>query len=145
MPAISSVENINRVTLSGGLTRDPELRHSSAGVPFSNLRLAYAKRRGNDRAMAVETQYVDVVCRGALAVKVARDLCKGSQIYVDGQLDLRAWTDKKNGSNRQVHRVDAGTDPQSVLYLGRPSRAKGANQSSDGMPIQRNSASTATS
>lgn len=120
-----SIESINRITLSGGLTRDPELRHSSAGVPFLNLRLAYARRRGQDRATAMETQYVDVVCRGPLAVRVARDLRKGSQIYVDGQLDLRAWTDKNNGNNRQVHRVDAGTDPHSVLYLRRPAAAEG--------------------
>lgn len=125
------VENINRITLSGGLTRDPELRRSGEGAPVLNLRLAYAKRRGRNGTAQMETQYVDVVCRGALAVKVARDLRKGAQIYVDGQLDLRAWTDKNNGCNRQVHRVDAGADPHSVLYLGRPLVGKEpiANQS----------------
>lgn len=119
------VENINRITLSGGLTRDPELRHSDGGTPFLNLRLAYAKRRGNNGTRRMETQYVDVVCRGALATKVARDLHRGSQIYVDGQLDLRAWTDKSNGRSRQVHRVDAGTDPTSVLYLSPPPASRG--------------------
>ncbi len=118
-------ENINRVTLSGGLTRDPELRHSNEGTPILNLRLAYAKRRGNNGTRRMETQYVDVVCRGPLALKVARDLHRGSQIYVDGQLDLRAWIDKANGHNRQVHRVDAGTDPSSVLYLSRSAGADG--------------------
>lgn len=112
-----SVENINRITLSGGLARDPELRRSNGGTPVLNLRLAYAKCRGVKGTRKMETQYVDVVCRGALAVKVARDLRRGSQIYVDGQLDLRAWTDKANGHSRQVYRVDAGTDPSSVLYL----------------------------
>jgi single-strand DNA-binding protein len=112
-----SVEDINRVTLAGGLTRDPELRRSSGGRPVLNLRLAYAKRRGDDEEL--ETQYVDVVCRGALAVKVARDLHRGSQIYVDGQLDLRTWVDRSTGRDRQVHRVDAGAHPSSVLYLNR--------------------------
>jgi len=112
-----SVEDINRVTLAGGLTRDPELRRSNGGTPVLNLRLAYAKRRGN-RDDDLETQYVDVVCRGALAVKVARDLHRGSQIYVDGKLDLRTWVDRSTGRDRQVHRVDAGATPSNVIYLG---------------------------
>jgi single-strand DNA-binding protein len=112
-----SVEDINRVTLAGGLTRDPELRRSNRGTPVLNLRLAYAKRRGADEDL--ETQYVDVVCHGALAVKVARDLHRGSQIYVDGKLDLRTWVDRNTGRNCQVHRVDAGAQPSNVIYLSR--------------------------
>jgi single-strand DNA-binding protein len=111
-----SVEDINRVTLAGGLTRDPELRRSNGGTPVLNLRLAYAKRGGHS-GEDLETQYVDVVCRGALAVKVARDLHRGSQIYVDGKLDLRTWVDRSTGQDRQVHRVDAGAIPSNVIYL----------------------------
>jgi len=121
-----NVESINRVTLSGGLTRDPELRRSNGGTPVLNLRLAYARRRGSNGSRELETQYVDVVCRGALAVKVARDLHRGSQIYVDGELDLRAWVDRDKGHKRQVHRVDAGADPSSVLYLSQATSATDA-------------------
>lgn len=110
------VENINRITLSGRVTKGPELSQDSGGTPILTLRLAYLRRRGNG-AQRVETQYVDVVCRGPLALQIAREVERGSRIYVDGKLDFRAWTDQCDGRSRQVHRVDAGTDPASVHCL----------------------------
>jgi single-stranded DNA-binding protein len=89
------------------------------------LRLAYVRRRGSDGAQRLETQYVDVVCRGPLATRLASDVGRGARIYVDGKLDLHAWTDRSDGRSRQVHRVDAGADPANVHYLSRRPASRG--------------------
>lgn len=94
--------NINRVTISGNLTRDPELRASAAGVSFLNLRLANNEGRKNAQTGEWEdyTNYVDFVVIGKRADGIAPYLHRGDKVTIDGKLSYREWEDKETGAKR---------------------------------------------
>ena len=119
---------INRVLLSGRLTRDPELRYAADGTEISNLDLAFHRRyRGRDGALAEHTGFVTVVTYARLAEVCAQYLKKGSAILVEGRLQMREWTTPQ-GSKRQrlelrgeaVHFLEKGSTHDS------PATASGA-------------------
>ena len=106
--------NINRVVLTGNLTRDPELRSTQGGTSVCSLRLAVNTRR---RSAAGEWEdkpnFFDVTVWGAQGENCSRFLSKGRPVAVDGRLEWREFTDKQ-GNNRQT--IDVIAD--SVQFLG---------------------------
>jgi single-strand DNA-binding protein len=107
--------NINRVIITGNITRDPELRTlSSSGNSVCSLRVACNGRRRNGAGeWEDQPNYFDVTVWGAQGENCARYLSKGRPIAVDGRLQWREWTDKE-GQKRQS--VDIIAD--SVQFLG---------------------------
>ena len=95
---------VNRVTLTGHLGADPDVKDLSAGV-VANCRLAttdYYKDRvtGN---MKEATEWHRLVLFGRQA-EIAREfLAKGSRIYIDGRLRTRKWT--SNGQDRYTTEI----------------------------------------
>ena len=85
---------INKVILIGNLGRDPEFRNAGQ-TPTVQLSLATTRRyRTPDGQTTEETEWHRVVFFGRQA-EVARDyLRKGRQIYVEGRLKTRKWTDQ---------------------------------------------------
>jgi single-strand DNA-binding protein len=106
--------NINRVIITGNLTRDPELRSTSSNTVCS-LRVAVNGRRKNPSTDQWEDQpnYFDVTVWGAQGENCAKFLSKGRPIAVDGRLQWREWTDK-DGNKRQSVDIIA----ESVQFLG---------------------------
>jgi single-strand DNA-binding protein len=106
--------NINRVIITGNLTRDPELRSTSSNTVCS-LRVAVNGRRRNPSTDQWEDQpnYFDVTVWGAQGENCAKFLTKGRPIAVDGRLQWREWTDK-DGNKRQSVDIIA----ESVQFLG---------------------------
>jgi single-strand DNA-binding protein len=106
--------NINRVILTGNLTRDPELRSTQNGTSVCSLRLAVNTRR---RSAAGEWEdkpnFFDITVWGAQGENCNRFLSKGRPVAVDGRLEWREYTDKQ-GNNRQT--IDVIAD--SVQFLG---------------------------
>ena len=88
---------VNKVILIGNLGRDPEMHTASSGNAVAQLSLATTRRvKQQDGTFADETEWHRVVCFGRTA-EVARDyLGKGRQIYVEGRLRTRKYTDKQN-------------------------------------------------
>lgn len=88
---------VNKVILIGNLGRDPEMHTASSGNAVAQLSLATTRRvKQQDGTFADETEWHRVVCFGRTA-EVARDyLDKGRQIYVEGRLRTRKYTDKQN-------------------------------------------------
>ncbi len=106
--------NINRVVLTGNLTRDPELRSIPSGNSVCSLRLAVNTRRKDASGQWVEKpNYFDVTVWGAQGENCANYLAKGRPVAVDGRLEWREWQDKE-GNKRQS--VDIIAD--SVQFLG---------------------------
>src|SRR5688572_24456287 len=106
--------NINRVVLTGNLTRDPELRSTPGGTPVCGLRIACNTRRKDASGQWVDKpNYFDVTVWGAQGENCAQYLAKGRPVAVDGRLEWREWQDKE-GNNRQA--VDIIAD--SVQFLG---------------------------
>ena len=109
--------NINRVVLTGNLTRDPELRSLPSGMAVCNLRIASNTRRKDSSGQWVDKpNYFDVTVWGAQGENCAQYLSKGRPVAVDGRLEGREW-EGKEGNKRQA--VDIIAD--SVQFLGSPS------------------------
>jgi single-strand DNA-binding protein len=106
--------NINRVVISGNLTRDPELRSiPSSGTSVCSLRIAVNSRRKDESGQWVDKpNYFDVSVFGAQGENCAQYLSKGRPVAVDGRLNWREW--EKDGVKRQS--VDIIAD--SVQFLG---------------------------
>jgi single-strand DNA-binding protein len=85
--------NINRVVLTGNLTRDPVLRDTSSGTPVCGLRIASNTRRKTSGGEWVDKpNYFSVTVWGALGENCHRFLAKGRAVAIDGRLEWREWT-----------------------------------------------------
>jgi single-strand DNA-binding protein len=106
--------NINRVVLTGNLTRDPELRSTSSGLSVCGMRIAVNTRRKDQSGNWVEKpNYFDVTVFGGQGENCAKYLAKGRPVAIDGRLEWREFTDK-DGNQRQA--IDIIAD--SVQFLG---------------------------
>ena len=92
--------SINRVIISGNLTRDPELRMTSGGTQVLSLGVAVNDRRRNAQTGEWEDypNFVDCTMFGARAEAVSRYLSKGSKVAIDGRLRYRQW--ERDGQRR---------------------------------------------
>jgi single-strand DNA-binding protein len=114
--------NINRVVLTGNLTRDPELRHLSSGTAVCSLRIAVnTRRKGQSGEWEDKANFFDITVWGAQGENVAQYCAKGRPIAVDGRLEYREWEDKETGAKRNAVQIVA----DSVQFLG--SRDEGGN------------------
>src|SRR5919199_233293 len=106
--------NINRVVLTGNLTRDPELRSTPSGTSVCSLRIACNTRRKDASGQWTDKpNYFDVTVWGAQGENCANYLSKGRPVAIDGRLEWREYTDRE-GNKRQA--VDIIAD--SVQFLG---------------------------
>ncbi|MDX6426172.1 MAG: single-strand DNA-binding protein [Gaiellaceae bacterium] len=107
------MSDINRVTLVGRLTRDPELRGLPSGTSVLNLGLAVNGRQKDQSGNWTEKpNFFDVKVFGAQADMLANHLSKGRRIGVDGRLEWSSW-DAQDGTKRSKVEVVA----QSVQFL----------------------------
>ena len=126
-----AVTNINRVVLTGNLTRDPELRALPSGTSVCSLRVACNTRRKDASGEWVDKpNYFDVTVWGAQGENCAQYLSKGRPVAIDGQLEWREWEAKDGSGKRQS--VDTVAD--SVQFLGGRDRAGGGQRSAGDLP-----------
>ena len=86
---------VNKVILVGNLGADPEIRQTNSGNSVGNLRIATTERqKDRDGNWNDHTEWHSVVCFGRTAENVGRFLRKGRQVYIEGRLQTRKWTDK---------------------------------------------------
>ena len=105
--------DINRVTLVGRLTRDPELRHIPSGTAVLELGLAVNGRQQDEAGNWVDKpNFFDVKVYGRQAETLAQHLQKGRRIGIDGRLDWRSW-EAQDGTKRSKVDVVA----QNVQFL----------------------------
>ena len=99
---------INKILLIGNLGKDPELRHTESGIAVTSFSIAtnesYKDKAGEWQNI---TEWHNVVTWRDLADRVAK-LQKGNQVYVEGKLTHRKYTDK-DGIERYVSEVVANT------------------------------------
>ena len=113
--------NINRVVMTGNLTRDPELRTTPTGTPVCSLRIACNTRRKDGSGNWVDKpNYFDVTVWGAQGENASKYLSKGRPVAIDGRLEWREW-DAQDGTKRQAVEIIA----DSVQFLGGRADAEG--------------------
>ncbi|MEG2212200.1 MAG: single-stranded DNA-binding protein [Raoultibacter sp.] len=92
--------NINRVIISGHLTRDPELRSTASGLAVLNLGVAVNDRRKNQQTGEWEEypNFIDCAMFGTRAESVVKYLSKGTKVSIEGKLRWSQW--EKDGNRR---------------------------------------------
>jgi single-strand DNA-binding protein len=107
------MSDINRVTLVGRLTRDPELRALPSGTSVLNMGLAVNGRQKDQSGNWIDKpNFFDVKVFGGQAEMLANHLAKGRRVGVDGRLDWSSW-EAQDGSKRSKVEIVA----QSVQFL----------------------------
>lgn len=88
--------SVNKVILIGNLGRDPEVRYTPSGAAVCNMSLATTRnwKDKNSGERVEETEWHRVVLYDRLAEIAGEYLKKGRQVYVEGRLKTRKWTDK---------------------------------------------------
>src|SRR4051812_12711995 len=117
--------NINRVVLTGNLTRDPELRTTPSGMSVCSLRIASNTRRKDGSGNWVDKpNYFDVTVWGAQGENCANYLSKGRPIALDGRLEWREWDATDGSGKRQAVEIVGDT----VQVLGSRDGAPAGNR-----------------
>ena len=94
--------SINKVCISGNLTRDPELRATAGGTQVLSFGVAVNDRRRNQQTGEWEDypNFVDCTMFGNRAEALARILRKGMKVAIEGRLRYSSWEDKNGGGRR---------------------------------------------
>ncbi|BAK43363.1 single-stranded DNA-binding protein [Eggerthella sp. YY7918] len=92
--------SINRVIISGNLTRDPELRATQSGLPVLGFGVAVNDRRKNQQTGEWEDypNFIDCTMFGARAQSLSNYLSKGTKVAIEGKLRWSQW--EREGQKR---------------------------------------------
>ena len=108
--------SLNKVFLLGNLTRDPDLRALPSGSAVCEFGIAVNRRYMSSNGQEVEEPcFVDIVVWGRSAESCKQYLEKGSQVMIEGRLQLDQWEDRNGGGKRSRLRVIA----EQVQFLSR--------------------------
>jgi len=127
---------INKVILVGNLGNDPEVKYTASGSAIANLTVATSES-WNDKATGEKkeiTEWHRVVLFGKLAEVAGEYLRKGSQVYIEGQLRTRKWTDNA-GMEKYTTEIVVGMNGV-MQMLGGKQEGKSQQQSGWGQPQQ---------
>jgi len=113
---------INRVIVSGNLTRDPELRYTPSGTAVCQMSIAVNRQYRQGEEQKEETSFFEVVAWGRQGETSAEYLSKGRPVLVEGRLRQRRWQ-TPDGQNRSM--VEIVSDR--IHFLGSPRRDGGAS------------------
>jgi single-strand DNA-binding protein len=116
----------NATTLSGNLTRDPEIRYSKDGQASATFGLAVNRRwqaRGSD-TWEEATSFFDVVCWRELAENVALSLVKGTRVIVSGRLEQHSWATDSGDRRSRVEVTADEVGPSLRFATAEVSRAE---------------------
>lgn len=99
--------SINRVMITGNLTRDPEVRNTQTGMSIMRLGVAVNDRRKNQQTGEWEDvpNFIDCVMFGTRAENVSRYLRKGSKVAIEGKLRWSQWKYKQGGKRSKIEVV----------------------------------------
>ena len=128
--------SVNKAILVGNLGRDAEMRFTAGGTPVATVSLATTeKSTDRDGQKREDTQWHRIVIWGKTAESLHEYLTKGKQIYVEGKIQTREWTDKE-GNRRYTTRIEGSR----VEFLTRGPGGGGAGTRAE-QPAQRDQSS----
>lgn len=126
--------DLNMVQLMGRLTADPELRRISSGTAVTELRMAVNKKwKTKDGEAKEKVLFVGVTFWDKQAEIVCQYLHKGSNVYIQGSLELEQWNDKATGEKREKIKV-AGDNFQFLDAKGSNDNGNGGGYQGRGRP-----------
>ena len=114
--------SINKVIISGNLTRDGELSTTAGGTAMLKVGVAVNERVRNSQGEYEDrANYVDCTLWGRRAEALAKYMAKGTKVAVEGRLHWSGWKDKETNKNRS--KLDVYVDDIEFM-----SRAQGAQE-----------------
>ena len=122
------MNNINSVTLSGNLTRKPELRATAKSM-VANLSIANNVYRKGANEKNQKVNFIEAVVWGKLAEICCQNLDKGSHVMVSGKLDWQSW--EKDGVKKSTVKINA----DDVEFIGSGNRVEKQPDNSQDEPI----------
>ena len=106
--------SVNKVILVGRLGNDPEMRATQSGSPVANFNIATSEYRTDQSGQRQEkTEWHKIVVFGRQAETCKQYLGKGRQVYIEGKIQTRQWTDQQ-GQTRYSTEIVA----REVTFLG---------------------------
>jgi single-strand DNA-binding protein len=120
---------MNRVLLTGRLTRDPEMRSLASGKNVTTFTVASNAFIGGGKERA---EYHPVVAWDRLAEIAGRYLGKGQQVAIEGRLQTRSWDDDKGARHWKTEIVASNVE----MLSGRKKKDYEAQQAADGLAAQ---------
>ena len=97
---------LNRITIMGRLTRDPELRRTGSGIAVASFTLAVDRDFSSKDSGEKETDFIDCVALRQTGEFVSKYFSKGRMAVVSGRLQIRNWEDN-DGNKRRTAEVVA--------------------------------------
>lgn len=95
-----AVRSLNKVTLIGNLTRDPEMRYTNSGTPVVTFGMATNKSWKDEEGETKElAEFHNLVAWNKMAEICQQLLAKGMKVYIEGSLNTRSW-EAEDGSTR---------------------------------------------
>ncbi len=118
---------MNRAQLLGHVGSAPEVRYTGAGMAVGNFRMA-TNERWKDKAGEEQerTEWHSVVVWGKLAELVGENVPKGCEVFVEGRIQTREWTDKEN-----IKRYTVEIVAENLRWFGKRERAGAAPAPTD--------------
>ncbi len=114
---------LNHIVLMGRLTRDPELRYTSANVPVASFSVAVDRDYGRSENGERQTDFINCTAWRQTGEFVSKYFTKGSMIVVSGRLQIRDYTDR-DGNRRTAAEVVAEN-----VYFGESKRRDDGGES----------------
>jgi single-strand DNA-binding protein len=114
--------NINRVMITGRITREPETKYLPSGLAVTNLSIASNRRFQVNGEWREETSFFDIETFGKLAERLAETVRKGQPVYVEGRLKQESW--ERDGQKQSKVRISA----DSVKPFDVPQRGQQGDQ-----------------
>ena len=109
--------SVNKAILVGNLGADPELRYTPSGKAVATFNVATQQWASKDSEKGGKTEWHRVVAWERLGEVCGEYLKKGSQVYIEGRLQTRAWEDR-DGNKRYTTEIIA----QTMQMLGSPGK-----------------------
>lgn len=133
-------KGINKAILVGNCGQDPEVRYMPNGNAVANVTLATSESyKDKNTGQAVEkTEWHKVIFFGKLAEIVGEYVRKGSQIYVEGKLQTRKWTDQQGVERYTTEIVVDGFTGQMQMLGARQDNQHQGNQGNNNYQGQQN-------
>ncbi len=131
-----AARGVNKVILVGHIGQDPEVRYMPNGGAVANLTLATSEtwRDKQDGELREHTEWHRVVVFGKLAEIASEYLRKGAQVYIEGQLRTRKWTDQ-SGQDKYTTEVVVNVGGTMQMLGGRrDSQPQQGGQQFSGQP-----------
>ena len=129
------MSSLNKILLIGNLGKDPEIRYTSDGSPVATFSLATTETWTDKNGSRQEhTEWHNIVAWSRLADLSKRYLAKGRQVYIEGRIRSREWTDREGNKRRTTEVIAA----QMVLLGSRPQGAS-ADAGASAEPASRTS------